>query len=180
MSVIPKNIHWIWLGKKLPEGFITTIRLCQKLNPDYSFYCWSDNIQCFSGHLDLLNSFHSVSELINAVTAQADIDISRYASTFTRESHGCYANLPNASNLIRWLAIYIYGGVYLDVDIRVAKPFRQLFSPQGILFNIESFENNYFAADAAHPVFKEIITTCVDKYGAFAGWLMKSEGLQQK
>ncbi|MGY0216882.1 glycosyltransferase [Endozoicomonadaceae bacterium StTr2] len=164
MPVIPRNVHWIWLGKKLPGQFVTNIRLCQKLNPEYQFFCWSDAIHRYSDDLSLLNCFHPLSELLQPDSNFDNNTLTHYASAFIRESAGGYANLPNASNLIRWLAMYRYGGIYLDVDIRVASPFRQLFAADGILFNTETLENNYFAVVAGHRIFKAIITTCIDKY----------------
>ena len=43
MSNIPKIIHLIWLGGKLPEKFIHLKNEIKKINFDYQIIEWSDN-----------------------------------------------------------------------------------------------------------------------------------------
>ncbi len=112
----------------------------------------------------MLKCHHDLSELYGKAQALAEIDVTQYAAAVSRESHGCYSNFANASDLIRWLGIYLYGGIYLDVDLRVKCAFGKMFSASGLRLNLLTYENGYFGAVARHPMFLKIINTCVSRY----------------
>ncbi len=40
--MIPKIIHYVWIGDKIPDDYQNFINHWKELMPDYEFHCWSD------------------------------------------------------------------------------------------------------------------------------------------
>lgn len=87
--MIPKKIHYIWLGDKPKTDLVLKcIASWEKLLPDYEIIEWDDN--------DLKNINNDyVSEAISA---------KKWAF---------------ASDYLRLYALYHHGGIYLDTDVQI-------------------------------------------------------------
>jgi len=91
--MIPKKIHYCWLGKnELPDAIKKTIDTWKAIMPDYELVCWDEN------KFDI-NSVACVKDAYNS---------KRWAF---------------ASDYIRLYAVYTEGGIYLDTDVIVRKRF---------------------------------------------------------
>jgi len=91
--MIPKKIHYCWLGgKELPEDAQMCIDTWKKILPDYELICWNEN------NFDI-NSVDFVKEAIS---------VKKWAF---------------AADYIRLYAVYTQGGVYMDTDVIVKKSF---------------------------------------------------------
>ncbi len=91
---IPKIIHYIWLGKKeLPEKEKKCLESWKKFCPDYELKLWNED------NFDIENSNEYVKE--------------------------AYKNKKYAfvADYIRMHALYEEGGIYLDTDVELLKPF---------------------------------------------------------
>lgn len=90
---IPKLIHYIWLG---PRSLDTLSRKCmktwEKILPDYEIMCWNDE-----------NSLSIIEK--NKYAYQA-YQAKKYAFV---------------SDYLRLYALYHYGGIYMDTDVKVIK-----------------------------------------------------------
>jgi mannosyltransferase OCH1-like enzyme len=89
--MIPKIIHYIWLGKK-PKNLL--IQKCMaswmRIMPDWRIQCWNE---------DNLSLDHP------------------YVKLATHKQQYAFA-----SDYLRIHILYLYGGVYLDVDMELVKP----------------------------------------------------------
>lgn len=96
--MIPKIIHYCWLsGDPYPEKIRKCMESWEKIIPDYKFILWDWN-KCKE-------------EKILIPWVKEAFENKKYAF---------------ASDYIRLYAIYKYGGIYLDTDIEVIKPFDSL------------------------------------------------------
>ena len=41
-EIIPKNIHFIWIGNPIPEKYVNTVANCKKINNEYNVILWVD------------------------------------------------------------------------------------------------------------------------------------------
>ncbi len=90
--MIPKIIHYIWLGgKELPKIAKKCIASWKKFCPDYEIKRWDES------NLDL-NKYDYVKEAIEE---------KKYAF---------------ASDVLRFEKLYEFGGIYLDIDVELIKP----------------------------------------------------------
>lgn len=105
--MIPKIIHYVWLGGVMPETYQNYIDGWKKLMPDYEFMRWSaDNF---------------------------DFSQCKYATE--AYEHKKYSFI---ADYIRVAVLEEYGGIYLDTDVEVIKPFDDLLENEFFL----GFEND--------------------------------------
>lgn len=94
--MIPKIIHYIWLGSEpIPTEMLECMNSWKMYMPDYELKCWNDD---------------SIIEI--------DCDFVKEA---LQERKFAFA-----SDVIRLYAVYKYGGIYMDTDVVVYKSFTPL------------------------------------------------------
>ena len=94
--MIPKIIHYCWLGKKpLPENLEIYINSWKKYLPEYEIILWD------------LEKF----DIEKSLWVKQACDSKMYAF---------------ATDYMRLYALYNYGGIYLDTDVEVLKTFNDL------------------------------------------------------
>lgn len=88
--MIPKIIHQIWIGpKKRPDIWIDTFRIDYiNKNPEYEYILWNED---------------NIEPLFN------DFPIYRIVYDLEQTYNG-------KSDILRYLILYIYGGIYIDAD----------------------------------------------------------------
>jgi mannosyltransferase OCH1-like enzyme len=99
--MIYKNIHLIWLGGKLPEGFKSNIERIKKLHPTWCVTMWDDDM---------------VDDLIKS--KQNNI----------YRSFNMFSTAVQKSDIARMVILYHLGGVYMDLDIHLYKPIDSLIT----------------------------------------------------
>ncbi|MCM1300267.1 MAG: hypothetical protein NC250_07410 [Alistipes senegalensis] len=138
MMDIPKLIHFCWLsGEAYPEKIARCIESWHEKMPDYEIMLWD------RARFDR--------EVKNEFAIQA---VNKRKWAF-------------AADYIRLFALYTYGGVYLDSDVKVYKPFDDFLS-NAFFSGIEYFKpTNYVAIEAAvmgsipnHP----FVGKCLEEY----------------
>jgi len=144
MSIIPKKIHWCWLGgNPLPPLIQSCIKSWKRHLPDYEIILWDEN------RFDI----HSVPFVEQACAAR------KWAF---------------AADYIRWYALYTEGGIYLDSDVKVFRNFDKFLNhrafsgslyyncatQKGVLPPQHWIEAECFGAEKGHPWIK----SCLDAY----------------
>jgi len=133
--IIPKILHIIWLGPKVPpmvsKGCMRSI--AEQL-PDWEIKLWTDkDIQL----LDLQNRQY-----------------------FEEET-----NYGAKSDILRYELLYKFGGVYIDIDIEVVKSLTQLNHAYEFYAGLEAGDNeaiignSIIASIPGHPIMKD----CIDQ-----------------
>lgn len=132
--MIPKIIHYVWLGNKNKPNFVNSCILSWKEKmPEYEIIEWNEN--------------------------NVDIDKLRKENRFFDE---CYKRNMYAymSDYIRLLKLYEYGGIYFDTDVQVIKSLDKLIVNKKLVVAKES-NNMYGSAvicvEKKNPVIKEMI-----------------------
>lgn len=138
MQKIPKIIHLCWLsGEPYPEVIGKCIKTWQKVMPDYQIILW--------------NKERFDNEIKNTFARQA-LEKRKWAFV---------------ADYIRLYALYTYGGIYMDSDVRVYKRF-DTFLEHSFFSCIEYFEpTNYVAIEAAimgAEKENEFIKECLELY----------------
>ena len=138
--MIPKNIFQSWYTRELPLLIQSRINIMKETNPDYTYKLYTD----------------------------ADMD--EFVNT---EYKGEIANCYNKLNLIvakvdfwRYLILYKYGGVYLDMDSHISVPLNEIIRPDDQAIITAETNPNLFAQWALffnkkHPILKQLIELIV-------------------
>lgn len=127
--MIPKIIHYIWLGDTLPKEVTGYIDSWKKKLPDYSFMLWTmDNWKNEK-------KYAFVSECLN---------------------HDMYAH---ASDVIRMDVLYEHGGIYLDTDVSLHRSFDSLLKAPLFIGRMyrNLLGSAVIGAEKNHPVIWQIL-----------------------
>jgi hypothetical protein len=92
------DIHYIWIGGEIPANYIKNFQKCTRLNPSFNFKIWR-NEDC----LALIEEYG-------------------LAEVFTPLSFICKCNL------IKYIVLHKFGGIYTDFDIEWKVPFFKIMN----------------------------------------------------
>ena len=139
--MIPKRIYQTWKTKDLPWGIKKVIKNMMDLNPSYSHYLYDDN------EMDKFVLEHYPGDIYEAYNVLA-IGAAR-------------------ADLWRYLILYKYGGIYLDIDAAILKPLDTLIqNSDSAIITREMYEGLFnqwiLIFRKGHPLLKEVITQCVE------------------
>ncbi len=137
-GTIPEVVHLIWIGPRhFPKKSIRNIELWKEINPDFKIYFWTDrdNRKAIEG-LDLdfveFKNIHSFLESSDSSLVPLYYESSNYGEK---------------SDLLRYMLLDKFGGIYADHDVTPLRNFK-------VLTNNFSFfcfaENIWPTANYAH------------------------------
>ncbi|STX28491.1 putative teichoic acid biosynthesis protein [Legionella beliardensis] len=117
---IPKNIHFVWVGGKLPEEKLEKIKNWREMNPEFEIMVWTDT-PTKNGYLptsseDIKYDSFNYSDYLSSLD-QFDIETQNslkkilYSEIYLPEG-----NYAAVSDIVRLLALYKHGGFYFDFD----------------------------------------------------------------
>ena len=156
---IPKKIHQVWLGpKSFPVAAHKDRSTFRDAHPDWSYHLWCEEF--IPGLVELYKTYFHEGENISDVSA-----------VVTNKK----LNPAYRSDIVRLIAIYVYGGLYVDTDFACIKPF-DLLHDCGIGFycglaTVGAFEinNGIFAARAKHPLTKFLLDRILIDWESWGG-----------
>lgn len=126
--MIPKVIHYVWLGnKEKPKNIQRCMKTWKKMLPDYEFIEWNES--------------------------NFDVNESEYTKKAYEAKKYAYV-----SDYIRAKVIYQYGGIYFDTDILVLDNFDSYLGLSAFVgFENPNYPfTAVFGAQANHPLTKEM------------------------
>lgn len=155
--MISKNIFQSWWTKELHPDVQKKIDYMKKINPEYLYHLYTDK---------------DMDEFVN--------------EHFNGEISECY----NKLNIIvakvdfwRYLVLYKYGGVYVDMDSSIDKPLKDLINDndEAIITaekNIGMYVQWGLIFSCNHPILKKVIDLIVDniKYNKYPNNIHKMTG----
>lgn len=162
IDLIPKIIIQTWKNSTIPARYSKLVDSIKQNNPDYKYLFFTDT------------------------------DIETFLKINYPEYHQTYLKLPikiQRIDFFRYVAVYHYGGFYMDLDMNCLKPFDDLLK-YNCIFPVDEFIAEYmcrlqryknicdkeqyfllgqyaFAAAPRHPFIKniiDIIHTNIDRY----------------
>jgi mannosyltransferase OCH1-like enzyme len=142
-----KIIHQIWVGpNKMPEREKKFVEKLQQTHPSFEYKFWYD---------------HNLPELPPNIKAVYD--------WFKKNNNWAFC-----ADILRYYIIYLYGGVYLDVDFDSVEGLEPwgLENFDGFLYHGDegdyTISNQFFAIKKGHPLSKHIINN-IDKIAIWYG-----------
>lgn len=165
---IPKYIHIIWLGSKLPDEYEEYYATWRTFHPDWTIIFWTDSVENYSKGSIVLTSFDDLSELLLDEDHHKNIVV--HAGDNLRFNNGIFFNKSNnygeRSDILKWEIIYRFGGVYVDTDHECLKPIDILHYTYDFYTGLQPLDTNrvqlgaaLFAAKPKHPILKVCVET---------------------
>jgi len=134
--MIPKIIHQTWKNTQIPDNWKESPKLCKSLHPDYKYILWTDD--------------------------DMDTFVKREYPNFY-QTYISYKYHIQRCDAFRYLVLYKYGGIYIDLDIVCKKNLNNFLHYDLVLplcsSNSNSFTNGFLMIIPEHPFFKY----CIDQ-----------------
>jgi mannosyltransferase OCH1-like enzyme len=135
--MIPKIIHYCWLSENpkdpIPEKYREKFEYCMKT--------WREKLDGYEFTLWNSGNF----DINSCIWVKQAFEAKQYAL---------------ATDYVRLFAVYTCGGIYLDRDVEVVKPFGDLLNRKimlGYEDNEQRIETGCFGAEKGHPFIKECL-----------------------
>lgn len=144
---IPKIIHQTWKEAKIPEAYRTYVDQLKTRHPDWEYRLWTD--------------------------ADAAAFVAREYPGFLPIYRAMPRNIMRA-DVIRYLVLRTMGGIYLDLDYEVYRPFDDLVEAHRLILpkNRDESEpcmggqwhlgNAIMASEASHPFWDDVFADLTD------------------
>jgi hypothetical protein len=156
-TVIPKNIHFIWIGNVIKYKYIETVKTCKNINKDYSVILWVDNN---SIDKDIEKHLTDNNILVKNIYYELDSKNEELQKHILRLLD-LNTNYGYKADIIRLYIIYIYGGIYSDIDSVWIKPLDNNFDYEFVTYRIDTqcsnLTNSFFGFDKKSIILKNII-----------------------
>ncbi|WP_169054239.1 glycosyltransferase [Nitratireductor sp. XY-223] len=114
--MIPRIIHQTWRDGNIPGEYSELVDSWQRLNPGWDYRLWTDE----------------------------DLDrfVAEHFPDFLDQFRG-YPNPVQRADAGRYMLLYVYGGVYADMDTRCNEPFDLLSDEERVVLAHEPIEHLY-------------------------------------
>lgn len=141
-SPVPRIIHQTWKSTDLPPDYRGWAESVRRHHPEHRHVLWTDDDNA----------------------ALITEEFAWFAPTY--ES---YAHEIERVDAVRYFILYLFGGVYLDLDVEVMRPLEQILGPN-LSFSQEAgpdigqntISNAVMAAPPRHPFFGDLIGRLAD------------------
>jgi mannosyltransferase OCH1-like enzyme len=128
---IPKQLHFIWIGSKIPQKYIDNIITYITNNKEYIINIWLDDNTLLQEIPDNLIPYKDNVKLHNV----------NEISLINKKGFEIMENYGGKADILRYEIIFNYGGMYIDVDSVSKKIFDDNFTKPFVAINIESYKN---------------------------------------
>ncbi len=163
---IPKLIHVMWLGGKLPEEFESYVASWKKHHPDWTMLFWTDSKENYARGDAVLHSFSELqTRLLSAKKGECIVIDSTRLAYENKKFYDEAINYGEKSDILKWEIVYRFGGVYVDTDFECLQPLDQYHHTFDLYTGLQPLDTNMVQLGAAiygaipqHPVMK----ACVD------------------
>jgi Glycosyltransferase sugar-binding region containing DXD motif len=187
---IPKILHRIWLGS-IPtyDQLLNLVSARQNIERGAELRLWAsrsivskllkDSRIVRNGNIVVCDIDHIWKNNFNGT-----LPLIHLQSAFERENRGYLHNYAAASDIARLLILYIYGGVYLDMDIEFKDSVRSLFvdldgigQRLGVLITKRGEGNGVLASMPRIAALSKCLNSIAQLYNAtenhYASWYAK-------
>lgn len=154
---IPKIIHFIWIGNPISDKYVNTVANCKRINPSYTIILWVENtsITKNAAHF-LLENGVEIKNLYQELDTQED-DIKNKTMAFMQAN----GNYGFKADILRLYLVYIYGGIYSDIDSVWVKPLDENFTNDFVTYRIDkqcsNLTNSFFGFQPKSNIIKNAI-----------------------
>lgn len=147
---VPKKVHLSWIGSHLPDRYVPYVKSFVEHNfPNYEINLWLSHGLTQEQDRELAN--------VNKRNIQ-ELDLVHKDKILSDK------NFSRANDILSYEIVFLFGGVYCDIDTECLKPLDENFS-KSVVSHLESGYCNVqhaFFAFPKHSEFLEYLIGCVD------------------
>ena len=148
---VPKRLHFIWLGKPLPEALVGNLKsFVVHLGSSYEIYLWGNN--------------RAPGVKVPDGIQYCSIPDYNFASKHLRST---VSSSAEQSDILRYEIIFRFGGIYVDIDSVCQKPFDALFRHSFVshtLGRYKNIQNSMFAFPPKSEFLQFVLLSLMENY----------------
>ncbi len=164
---IPKIIHIMWLGGKVPQEYEPYIASWRKYHPEWTLLFWTDSALNYDKGDKVVSTFEELSECLLSTKNGAHIVIDTKGLRFdNRQFYDEAINYGEKSDILKWEIVYRFGGLYVDTDFECLRPLDFYHYTYDFYTGLQPLDTNMVQLGAAlygaiprHPIMK----ACVER-----------------
>lgn len=142
---IPRIIHHYYSTEYVPEKYVPYMRSFVQMNPTWEYRFWS-----FISGRKLIEKHHP----------------------YLLEKYDCLGKTVQNSNMLRYVVLYEYGGVYTDLDVKNLRPLDKVTLKYSCIFPPEPFEHAVLSYKMEYVV--QTATVICRKHHPFLKFILNS------
>ncbi len=162
---IPKIIHIMWLGGKLPREYESYVQSWRTFHPDWTILFWTDNQLNYDQGTKVVHAFDDLERQLKMIKGGERIAIDTAQLQFDNRSFYDQAmNYGEKSDILKWEIVYRFGGVYVDIDFECLHSLDKYHHTYDFYTGIQPLDTNIVQLGAAlyggvpgHPVMKACV-----------------------
>ena len=162
-TAVPTIAHFFWGGGDIQPHDLANVLRFKELNPEYQIKFWTEKPSHILNTLSAMETGDGVNRFLanrfgHDLEFEEPHDLFRefasispgafkLESLFQRESNGPYRNLAAASDILRMVALHVYGGLYMDVDTSTKHKIPTLEASSGFMALVRLDEKKNYPVD---------------------------------
>lgn len=162
---IPKIIHIMWLGGKLPTEYTRYVSSWSFYHPGWTILFWTDNKLNYDQGKEVVYSFDELTARLQRVHGGERIVVDVNKLQFDNRMFYDWAmNYGEKSDILKWEIVYRVGGTYVDTDFECLQPLDVYHHTYDFYTGMQPLDTNLVQLGAAlygaiphHPVLKACV-----------------------
>ncbi len=162
---IPKIIHIMWLGGKLPDEYISYVKSWAIYHQSWTILFWTNNTINNDQGNEFCENFDQLKKRLLSTKGGERIVINTNGLTFdNRIFYDQARNYGEKSDILKWEIVYRFGGVYVDIDFECLSPLDVYHHTYDFYTGIQPLDTNRVQLGAAlygaipkHPILKACV-----------------------
>jgi len=165
---VPRILHVIWLGGRLPKAYEPFYQSWLDYHPDWTHIFWTDNPVHYEFGTVICKTFDELNTCLHASRNSGRgmrIVVDTHALSFDNKPFfDASRNYGERSDILKWEIVYRYGGVYVDTDFECLQPLDNLNYCYDFYTGLQPLDTNrvqlgaaLFAAIPGHPIMRECV-----------------------
>jgi mannosyltransferase OCH1-like enzyme len=165
---IGKRLHFIWVGRLIPDKYNQTVIQSKKINSTYEVILWVDDTS-------MSKQIRTELEQNGIIVKNIYRDELQIKPTELKQEMLYLLNKnPNGgyqADIIRLYVVYMYGGIYSDIDSVWLKPLDDDFTYEFVTYRIDkhcsNFTNSFFGFAKGSYILKNLLNNLKHTIGFF-------------
>jgi len=166
-QTIPKIIHHIWLGSKLPERYELWYQSWHTMNPEWQFVFWTDTAENFDkGYC--VHSFDELAFFLDQGKQFLVVDVTNLVFE-NRAFFDASTSYGERSDILRYELLDRVGGLYVDTDFECLKLFDPFHHRYDLYVGIQPLDTDVLQLGVGligtrpgHPIMRHASKTIKD------------------
>lgn len=167
---IPKIIHIMWLGGKLPSEYSHYVASWKEYHPQWTILFWTDSPLNYDQGNEVITTFDELGTRLQRVQGGEHIVVDATRLQFdNRCFYDLAMNYGEKSDILKWEIVYRFGGTYVDTDFECLQPLDIYHHTYDFYTGIQPLDTNMVQLGAAlygaipqHPILKACVHTIKD------------------